>query len=77
MALQQAMQKLKLQMGEPHWLVKPNGFKALWHQGQGAVAEDFVVFAGQRCPLAAPQQGLDPNHEFVEVEGLGQVIISP
>ena len=45
MALQQAMQQLKLQMGEPDWLLKPNGLKAFWNKGKGSVVEDFIMFA--------------------------------
>ncbi len=75
MALEQAMKQLKLQVGQANGLVEPDGLKALRHQGETGVAENFVVLGGERCPLAASQQGLDPHHQLFEVEGLGQIVI--
>ena len=75
MALQQTVQQLKFQVGEPHRGVKPDRLKPFRHQGEAAVAEDFAVLAGGRGVLAASQQGLDPHHQLLQVEGLGQVVV--
>ena len=54
MALQQAVQQLELQVGEPHRPVEPDGLEALWHQGEAAVAEDFLLAVDQGGAITAP-----------------------
>ena len=75
MALQQAVQQFKFQVGEPHRLLEPDRLKAFGHQGEAAVVEDFVVLAGNGGPHAAAQQGLHPHQQLLEVKGLGEVVI--
>ena len=74
-ALQQAVQQFEFQVGEAHRLVKPDGFKALRHQGDAAVAEDFVVLGGEGGMVAAAQQRLNPHHQLLEIEGLGEIVV--
>ena len=74
--LQQAMEQFELQVRESHGLIKPDGFKALGHQGERPVAEDLVVVGGpNRSSVTATQQGFDPHLKFLQVEGFGQVIV--
>ena len=62
-------------MGQSHRFVEPDRLKALRHQGDAAVAEDFVVLGGEGGMVAAAQQRLNPHHQLLEIEGLGQVVV--
>jgi hypothetical protein len=60
-ALEQAMQKLKFQMGEPHRMIKPDRLKAFRHQGQWPIAQDFVMISGgsNGSSVASPKERFD------------------
>ena len=76
-ALQQAMQQLKFQMRQTHRAVEPDRLKPFRHQGEGAVAQDFVVVGGSdRGAITTTEQGFHPSLQFLEVEWFGQVIVS-
>ena len=64
-------------MRQAYRLIKPNGLKALRHQGDRPEAENFAVLARKRCTIAATQQSLHSSEEFLEFKGLGQIVICP
>ena len=77
-ALEQAVEQLEFQVRQAYRAVEPDGFEPLRHQGEWAVAEDLVVIGGAHgCAITPAQQGFDPRLKFLEVEGLGQVVVSP
>ncbi len=75
-ALQQAMEQFEFEVGEADWVVEPDRLKPFGDQGEGAVAEDFVVIArANGGTVTAAKQLLHPCLKLLQIKRLGEVVV--